>query len=124
MYTVKSRKVVAPTEVSVLDNTEENILTLITCTPPGTAWKRLIIIASLNTELEDNQNQKQQDELQANKQQLKVDFNSVSPTNGSSIPGSQDSLVSSIADLALRFKTRVFAGSSENLEFNSKLPSV
>jgi hypothetical protein len=36
---------VAPTEVSVLAQTSEPTVTLITCSPPGTAWKRLVVSA-------------------------------------------------------------------------------
>lgn len=45
VYEVSEKKVVAPTEVSVLNPTADPTLTLITCTPPGTAWQRLIIVA-------------------------------------------------------------------------------
>ncbi len=45
VYEVAEKKVVAPTEVSVLNATPDPTLTLITCTPPGTAWQRLIITA-------------------------------------------------------------------------------
>lgn len=44
-YTVGGKKVVPPSDVSVLDPTEKNILTLITCTPVGTSKDRLIITA-------------------------------------------------------------------------------
>jgi LPXTG-site transpeptidase (sortase) family protein len=44
-YTVTEVSVVEPTNVSVLAPTPEPTLTLITCTPPGTSWKRLIIRA-------------------------------------------------------------------------------
>ncbi len=46
VYQVSSKRVVEPTEVSVLQPTTDPILTLITCTPPGTSWKRLIITAN------------------------------------------------------------------------------
>lgn len=45
VYQVASTKVVEPTEISVLQPTKEPQLTLITCTPPGTSWKRLIVVA-------------------------------------------------------------------------------
>lgn len=45
VYQVSEKKVVAPTEVSVLNPTADPTLTLITCTPPGTSWQRLIIMA-------------------------------------------------------------------------------
>ncbi|WP_050008218.1 class D sortase [Butyrivibrio sp. WCE2006] len=44
-YSVKEIKVVEPTDLSVLDNTEEEILTLYTCTPIYIATHRLVIIA-------------------------------------------------------------------------------
>ncbi len=45
IYEVTGTKVVAPTDVSVLNPTAEPTLTLITCTPPGTSLKRLIVTA-------------------------------------------------------------------------------
>lgn len=45
VFEVASSKVVEPTEISVLQPTSEPQLTLITCTPPGTSWKRLIVTA-------------------------------------------------------------------------------
>lgn len=44
-YEVTGSRVVEPTEISVLNPTKEPTLTLITCTPPGTAWKRLVVTA-------------------------------------------------------------------------------
>lgn len=44
-YKVTQTKVVEPTEVSVLKPTPEEQLTLMTCVPPGTTEKRLIVIA-------------------------------------------------------------------------------
>lgn len=44
-YIVTSTKVVEPTETSVLKPTDTEQLTLMTCVPPGTAEKRLIVIA-------------------------------------------------------------------------------
>lgn len=44
-YKVKEIKVVEPEDVSILDNTEEEILTLYTCTPIYIATHRLVVIA-------------------------------------------------------------------------------
>ena len=44
-YSVIGKKVVPPTDISVLEPTEEHTLTLITCTPVGTNKNRLIITA-------------------------------------------------------------------------------
>jgi len=43
LYQVTEIKVVNPTDVSVLQGTDTPTLTLMTCTPPGTSWKRLIV---------------------------------------------------------------------------------
>jgi sortase A len=45
VYEVRRKHVVVPTDMSVLNTTDENMLTLITCTPVGTNKKRLIIEA-------------------------------------------------------------------------------
>lgn len=43
-YKVTSILVVEPTDTSALEqDTRDSFLTLITCTPPGTVWKRLVI---------------------------------------------------------------------------------
>lgn len=45
-YSVTEKKVIDPTEVSQLViDTDKPIATLVTCTPPGTALKRLVVIA-------------------------------------------------------------------------------
>lgn len=47
-YTIFSLTVVEPEDTSVLSQTfDDSYLTLITCTPPGTIWKRLIVKARL-----------------------------------------------------------------------------
>jgi LPXTG-site transpeptidase (sortase) family protein len=44
-YEVTSSTVVEPTNVAVLNKTAEPTLTLITCTPPGTSLRRLVVTA-------------------------------------------------------------------------------
>ncbi len=44
-YEVTGSKVVEPTDVSVLNQTSTPTLTLITCTPPGTSLRRLVVTA-------------------------------------------------------------------------------
>ena len=44
-YTIFKVKEVSPTDVSVLGNTVDNVLTLMTCSPPGNNTKRLIVVA-------------------------------------------------------------------------------
>lgn len=46
VYKVVETKVVEPTDLSVLNQTSQTEMTLITCTPPGTSWKRLIVRAA------------------------------------------------------------------------------
>lgn len=45
IYTVEETKIVAPNELSVLNQTSIPYSTLITCTPPGTNWRRFIVKA-------------------------------------------------------------------------------
>ena len=47
-YRVFNISVVEPTDTSIFEqNYDNSYLTLVTCTPPGTTWKRLIIKAKL-----------------------------------------------------------------------------
>lgn len=47
-YKVENITVVDPTNTSVLEqNYDDSFLTLITCTPPGTIWKRLVVKARI-----------------------------------------------------------------------------
>jgi sortase A len=64
VYKVQNKKVVEPTNTSVLEQTQQPRLTLITCTPPGTSWQRLIVQAkqvtpdpSQNTDPKNNSGQ-------------------------------------------------------------------
>jgi LPXTG-site transpeptidase (sortase) family protein len=45
IYQVTETKVVAPNDLSVLNQTAEPTSTLITCTPPGTSWRRFVVSA-------------------------------------------------------------------------------
>ena len=45
VYQIESTQTVAPTDLSVLSQTSTPYSTLITCTPPGTSWKRFIVKA-------------------------------------------------------------------------------
>ena len=44
-YEVSENKIVEPTDLSVLDQTDSEILTLMTCWPLGTKDKRLVVVA-------------------------------------------------------------------------------
>ena len=47
-YIINSVTVVEPEDTSVLaQNFSDSFITIITCTPPGTVWKRLIIKARI-----------------------------------------------------------------------------
>jgi LPXTG-site transpeptidase (sortase) family protein len=46
VYQVSATKVVQPNDLSVLRQTNEKTATLITCTPPGTSWRRFIVSAN------------------------------------------------------------------------------
>jgi len=43
VYTVRDKVVVEPTDMTVLAPTNTPVLSLMTCTPPGTSWKRLVV---------------------------------------------------------------------------------
>lgn len=45
VYQVTETKVVAPNDLSVLNQSTEPTSTLITCTPPGTSWRRFVVSA-------------------------------------------------------------------------------
>ncbi len=48
MYKITQIYITTPDDISVLDqNSSDSYITIITCTPPGTIWKRLIIKAQL-----------------------------------------------------------------------------
>jgi sortase A len=50
-YFVTEKKIVAPNDVSVLrENFQEPVLVLQTCDPPGTTWRRLLVIAKMKTD--------------------------------------------------------------------------
>lgn len=46
LYKVSQARVVKPTDLSVMDATDDSVLTLMTCTPVGTSLNRLIITAN------------------------------------------------------------------------------
>lgn len=47
-YTIFDFKIVTPEDISVLEQAYDNsYLTVITCTPPGTYWKRLVVKAKI-----------------------------------------------------------------------------
>ncbi len=48
-YKITDKKLVDATDVSYLSRGKEKILTLMTCWPPGTTLKRLIVVAHLTT---------------------------------------------------------------------------
>lgn len=43
VYEVTGTKVVEPTDLSVLNSDGSHQMTLITCSPPGTSWRRLVV---------------------------------------------------------------------------------
>jgi LPXTG-site transpeptidase (sortase) family protein len=49
-YFVTEKKIVAPNDVSIFrENFQEPILVLQTCDPPGTTWRRLLVIAKMKS---------------------------------------------------------------------------
>jgi LPXTG-site transpeptidase (sortase) family protein len=45
VYKVTNKQVIEPSDFSLIQPTKKPTVTLITCTPPGTSWKRLVIQA-------------------------------------------------------------------------------
>lgn len=83
VYEVTGSRVVEPTDLSVLTQTSSPTVTLITCTPPGTSWKRLVVTAK---------------QVQPDPSQTKVaDVGSKSPTL-TALPGSPTSLGAQITE--------------------------
>ena len=46
VYQIVETKIVQPNDLSVLNQTSKPTSTLITCTPPGTSWRRFVVIAN------------------------------------------------------------------------------
>lgn len=46
-YKIVSMFITDPEDISIFTPSSESLLTLVTCTPPGTVWKRLIVQAKL-----------------------------------------------------------------------------
>ncbi len=46
IYKVSGSKVVLPNQIDVLKSDDSSILSLMTCTPVGTSWKRLVVTAN------------------------------------------------------------------------------
>jgi LPXTG-site transpeptidase (sortase) family protein len=46
VYQVVETKIVQPSDLSVLNQTSKPTSTLITCTPPGTSWRRFVVVAN------------------------------------------------------------------------------
>lgn len=90
IYEVSNIRVVAPTDVSVLNATPEPTLTLITCTPPGTSLKRLVISA------------KQVDPAPA----MQIAAKSAEPTTTAALPGAPASFL----DQAGQAVSGIFSG--------------
>ncbi len=80
----------------MLQQTPDDILTLITCTPPGTAWKRLIIQAKLQTYYD-----KQLDSTEKTTINPENEIISTSSNQGF-IPGADTTLVARIANFVYR----------------------
>lgn len=45
IYKVYNKQIIEPTDFSLIQPTNKPVVTLITCTPPGTAWHRLVVQA-------------------------------------------------------------------------------
>ncbi len=107
-YEVTGSKVVIPTDLSVLTQTPEPTMTLITCTPPGTSWKRLVITAK----------QIDPDPAQATK-------NNVTSATDSNLPGAAASFWDQLGEAwtGVWHGLTSLVGASPNKTDNSPAPS-
>ncbi len=78
IYKVFNKQVIDPDNFTLIQPTDKPITTLITCTPPGTSWKRLVIQAE---QISPNPN----DAAKSQATELPDDFNTPVPGNAPSL---------------------------------------
>ncbi|HSX15128.1 MAG TPA: sortase [Candidatus Saccharimonadales bacterium] len=97
IYEVTLVKIVEPTDLSVLANTPSPTATLITCTPPGTSWRRLVVQANQISPEPTSQTPSTVDNSAGSSQALQLP--SDSPSLGSQLSRAWHNLTTSISNL-------------------------
>ncbi len=109
VYKVTNTKVVAPTDLSVLTQTSSPTSTLITCTPPGTSWRRFVVSADQIEPVPGAPSVQQ-----ANTTQQTATPTAVASTQSGVLPSASPSLLSQIQGSIAGFFSRFFGGSGSN----------
>lgn len=82
IYKVSNKKVISPNDFSLIQPTATPTTTLITCTPPGTSWNRLVV---------------QGEQISPSPTKAKPDANAIQPEDVNSVvPGNSPSLLDKI----------------------------
>ncbi len=110
VYKVTNTKVVAPTDLSVLTQTATPTSTLITCTPPGTSWRRFVVSAD---QIEPASTTPATQQANSNQQTTPT---TVATTQSGVLPSASPSIVSQIQTSITSFFSRFFGGSNNNTE--------
>lgn len=109
VYRVTNTKVVAPTDLSVLTQSSTPTSTLITCTPPGTSWRRFVVSAD-QIEPAPSIPATQQ----ANTTQQTTTTTAVAATQSGVLPSASPSILSQVQGAITGFFARFFGGSNSN----------
>ncbi len=108
VYKVTNTKVVAPTDLSVLTQTSTPTSTLITCTPPGTSWRRFVVSAD---QIEPAPSAPSTEQAETTQQTTQ---NTVAATQSGVLPSASPSIFTQIQSSVAGFFSRFFGGSSNN----------
>lgn len=105
VYQVTATKVVQPTDLSVLAQTDVPTSTLITCTPPGTSWRRFIVSGTQISPTPTTTPVQQASTIPAT-------TSSKTGTLPSTLPSASPSIFSQVQSSISGFFSRFFGGSS------------
>ncbi len=111
VYRVTNTKVVAPTDLSVLTQTNTPTSTLITCTPPGTSWRRFVVSAD---QIEPAPTTPSSQQAATSPQTTTTNATAVAATQSGTLPSASPSILSQIQSTIAGFFSRFFGGSSSN----------
>lgn len=126
VYKITQTKIVAPNDLSVLAQTPNPTSTLITCTPPGTSWRRFIVYAEQIEPVPNAAPVQQASNTPATNQ------TSVDSTKSGVLPSASPSIFSQIQAQIAGFFGRFFGGPNntqpdsqpQNSPTNNHLPEV
>ncbi len=108
VYKVTNTKVVAPTDLSVLTQTSTPTSTLITCTPPGTSWRRFVVSAE---QIQPAPNSPTTQQASSTQQPA---TSAVAATQSGVLPSASPTIFSQIQEAIANFFGKFFGGSNSN----------